>query len=123
VPCNPFFIDEALDQIDWHAADLVSDRHRLITIGGDHTVAVSLLRDVNRVHGPIALIHFDARLDTWDTYFRASRTPGTIFRWAFEEGLRCICGTERTCRATMRRRNPGAKCSIWPMIASGTSPG
>jgi agmatinase len=87
VPCNPFSIDDALEQIDQHAAGLVSDRHRLITIGGDHTVALPLLRAVTRVHGPVALIHFDAHLDTWDTYFGASRTHGTIFRRAFEEGL------------------------------------
>jgi agmatinase len=87
VPCNPFSIDEALEQIDRHATDLVSDRHRLITVGGDHTVALPLLRAVNRVHGPVALVHFDAHLDTWDTYFGASRTHGTIFRRAFEEGL------------------------------------
>nr|WP_198167670.1 agmatinase [Microbispora sp. ATCC PTA-5024] len=87
VPCNPFSIDEALEQIDRHAAGLVSDRHRLITVGGDHTVALPLLRAVNRVHGPVALVHFDAHLDTWDTYFGASRTHGTVFRRAFEEGL------------------------------------
>jgi agmatinase len=87
VSCNPFSIDEALEQIDRHAADLVSDRHRLVTVGGDHTVALPLLRAVTRVHGPVALIHFDAHLDTWDTYFGASRTHGTIFRRAFEEGL------------------------------------
>ncbi|TJZ97924.1 agmatinase [Actinacidiphila oryziradicis] len=87
VPCNPYSIDEALQQIDQHASDLLSDRHRLITVGGDHTVALPLLRAVNRVHGPVALVHFDAHLDTWDTYFGASNTHGTVFRRAFEEGL------------------------------------
>ncbi|GAA2697045.1 agmatinase [Nonomuraea recticatena] len=87
VPCNPFSIDEALEQIDRYATDLLSQRHRLITIGGDHTVALPLLRSVARVHGPVALVHFDAHLDTWDTYFGAPRTHGTIFRRAFEEGL------------------------------------
>jgi agmatinase len=35
----------------------------------------------------VALVHFDAHLDTWDTYFGAPVTHGTIFRRAFEEGL------------------------------------
>jgi agmatinase len=35
----------------------------------------------------VALIHFDAHLDTWDTYFGAAYTHGTPFRRAFEEGL------------------------------------
>jgi agmatinase len=87
VPCNPFSIDEALEQIDGHAAGLIAGSRRLITVGGDHTVALPLLRAVTRVHGPVALVHFDAHLDTWDTYFGASRTHGTIFRRAFEEGL------------------------------------
>jgi agmatinase len=32
-------------------------------------------------------VHFDAHLDTWDTYFGASYTHGTPFRRAWEEGL------------------------------------
>jgi agmatinase len=87
VPCNPFSIDEALDQIAGHARDLLSPERRLVTIGGDHTVALPLLRAVTAVHGPVALVHLDAHLDTWDTYFGASRTHGTVFRRAFEEGL------------------------------------
>jgi agmatinase len=33
------------------------------------------------------VLHFDAHLDTWDTYFGASYTHGTPFRRASEEGL------------------------------------
>ncbi|WP_037062796.1 agmatinase [Pseudonocardia acaciae] len=87
VPVNPFAIAEAVDQIDNHARELLSDRRRLITIGGDHTIALPLLRAAHRVHGPLALIHFDAHLDTWDTYFGAPITHGTMFRRAYEEGL------------------------------------
>ena len=46
-----------------------------------------MLRALHEVHGPIALVHFDAHLDTWDTYFKAPVTHGTVFRRAFEEGL------------------------------------
>jgi agmatinase len=87
VSVNPFSIEEAVTQIDRHAGELISARHRLITIGGDHTVALPLLRAAHRVHGPLALIHFDAHLDTWDTYFGAPITHGTMFRRAYEEGL------------------------------------
>ncbi|WP_426245777.1 agmatinase [Nocardioides sp. LHG3406-4] len=87
VPCNPFDIDEALRQIADHASELVSDRRRLVTIGGDHTVALSALRAAARHHGPMAVVHFDAHLDTWDSYFGADRTHGTVFRRAAEEGL------------------------------------
>ena len=59
----------------------------MIAIGGDHTIALPMLRAVNKVHGPVALLHFDAHLDTWDTYFDEPITHGTMFRRAFEEGL------------------------------------
>jgi agmatinase len=39
------------------------------------------------VHGPVAVVHFDAHLDTWDTYFGVAYTHGTPFRRASEEGL------------------------------------
>jgi agmatinase len=42
---------------------------------------------MHRRHGPISLLHFDAHLDTWDTYFGAAYTHGTPFRRAWEEGL------------------------------------
>jgi len=56
-------------------------------VGGDHTIALPLLRAVNKKHGPVAVLHFDAHLDTWDTYFGAPITHGTPFRRASEEGL------------------------------------
>jgi agmatinase len=87
VPVNPFQLTTAIDQIRDHAAGLLANRSRLVTIGGDHTVALPLLRAVRELHGPVALVHFDAHLDTWDTYFGSPVTHGTVFRRAFEEGL------------------------------------
>ncbi|MEW1718880.1 agmatinase [Streptomyces sp. NPDC093109] len=88
VPCTPYGIDEAVAQIEGYARDLVgrSDR-RIVSIGGDHTIALPMLRAAKERYGPIALVHFDAHLDTWDTYFNAPVTHGTVFRRAFEEGL------------------------------------
>jgi agmatinase len=42
---------------------------------------------MNHQFGPVALVHFDAHLDTWDTYFGAPFNHGTPFRRAAEEGL------------------------------------
>ncbi len=59
-----------------------------MTLGGDHTIALPLLRAAaERAGGPIAMLHFDAHLDTWDTYFGAEYTHGTPFRRAVEEGI------------------------------------
>ena len=87
VPCNPYSITEAIDQIESSASELLSSVGALISLGGDHTIAVPLLRAMHRRHGAVALVHFDAHLDTWDTYFGAPYTHGTPFRRAAEEGL------------------------------------
>lgn len=87
VAVNPFQLTVAIDQIRDHARELLANRSRLVTIGGDHTVALPLLRAVHELHGPVALVHFDAHLDTWDSYFDSSLTHGTVFRRAVEEGL------------------------------------
>lgn len=84
---NPFDIATAVTQIDEQATELIEAGARLVTLGGDHTIAYPLLRAHHRRYGPVALIHFDAHLDTWDTYFDEPVTHGTPFRRAGEEGL------------------------------------
>jgi agmatinase len=87
IACNPYHIGEAIETIDEQATGLLDTGAKLVTIGGDHTIALPLLRALARKHGPVALLHFDAHLDTWDTYFGEPYTHGTPFRRAVEEGL------------------------------------
>ena len=87
IACNPFDIKEAVDQIEAAAAGLLAGAAQLLAIGGDHTIAYPLLRVTRQRFGPVALVHFDAHLDTWQTYFGAPLTHGTPFRRAAEEGL------------------------------------
>ncbi|MBU8817395.1 agmatinase [Mycolicibacterium goodii] len=85
---NPFDIDEAVGQIrDGVAGLLHRPNQRVVLLGGDHTIALPALQALHAMHGPIALVHFDAHLDTWDTYFGAPCTHGTPFRRASEQGL------------------------------------
>jgi agmatinase len=84
---NPFSIDTAVQEVQEAARYWNAQGTRLVTLGGDHTIALPLLRSVHGEHGPVAVLHFDAHLDTWDTYFGASITHGTPFRRASEEGL------------------------------------
>ena len=84
---NPFDIATAVAEIEAGALDLRGRADRLVVVGGDHTIALPLLRAVHAEHGPVAVLHFDAHLDTWDTYFGAPTTHGTPFRRASEEGL------------------------------------
>jgi agmatinase len=87
IAVNPFDLETAIGQVEAGARELLERTDRLVTIGGDHTIALPLLRAVAAKHGPVAVVHFDAHLDTWDTYFGAAYTHGTPFRRASEEGL------------------------------------
>ncbi|GAA3633338.1 agmatinase [Microlunatus ginsengisoli] len=94
IAVNPFDLGEAVQQIDTAITEVRSDGATVLTLGGDHTIALPILRSLSRDHGPIAVLHFDAHLDTWNTYFGAPYTHGTPFRRASEEGLldleRCL---------------------------------
>lgn len=90
---NPFNINEAIEEIQHNALELTAPdaegrSAKLLTLGGDHTIALPLLRAASeRAGAPVALLHFDAHLDTWDTYFGAEYMHGTPFRRAVEEGI------------------------------------
>ena len=58
-----------------------------IVVGGDHTVTLPILRALSKAGGPVAVVHFDAHLDTWEGYFGSSYTHGTWLRRAVEEDL------------------------------------
>lgn len=67
---------------------------RVITLGGDHTITLPLLRSVNKAYGPVSVIHFDSHLDTWKPSVfggapskQASINHGTYFYHASQEGL------------------------------------
>jgi len=68
---------------------------RIISLGGDHTIVLPILRSLYKIYGPISVIHFDAHLDTWapaglfgrPTTDQARINHGTFFYIAQEEGL------------------------------------
>src|SRR5262245_47769920 len=73
--------------IEEAARAVISDGGRVIGLGGDHSVSLPLLRAAASAQGALSLIQFDAHTDTWDSYFGARYTHGTIFRRALEEGI------------------------------------
>ena len=88
VAANPFDIPRAIDETREGLAALITPAGRpVLSLGGDHTMALPALQAMHSVHGPLALVHFDAHLDTWNTYFDAPYTHGTPFRRASEQGL------------------------------------
>ena len=60
----------------------------LLCLGGEHGVTLPLLRSLTRRHGKaLALIHFDAHVDTWPTNFGQDYAHGSVFYHAIQEGL------------------------------------
>lgn len=60
----------------------------LLTIGGDHSITLALLRALySRRAAPVALVHFDAHVDTWPDCFGQVYGHGSVFRHAIAEGL------------------------------------
>jgi agmatinase len=94
ITCTPFDISRALQEIEDGVLQLFQSCERLVAIGGDHTIALPLLRAHKARFGPVAVIHFDAHLDTWEGHFGTRYNHGTPFRRASEEGLllleRCV---------------------------------
>jgi guanidinobutyrase len=58
-----------------------------LTLGGDHTLTLPILRAMAKKHGPVALVHVDAHADINDEMFGEKIAHGTPFRRAVEEGL------------------------------------
>lgn len=59
-----------------------------IVAGGDHSVALPTARALHAVHGPLAIVHVDAHLDTSDAdTWGDAHHHGTPMRHIIEEGL------------------------------------
>lgn len=75
-------------QIEQAASRIISAGPLLISLGGDHSISLPLLRAHAREHGPLAVVHFDAHPDTWDSEYPGQRfSHGTPFRRAIDETL------------------------------------
>jgi len=85
-PASPIDVLAAHEAIRSAAAEVVAAGGRVVGLGGDHSVSLPLVRAAAERHGPVALLQFDAHTDTWDAYFGAKVTHGTMFRRAVEEG-------------------------------------
>ncbi|HSD82604.1 MAG TPA: agmatinase [Anaerolineae bacterium] len=74
--------------INEEVSKIVKEGVKVITLGGDHSIALPLLRAHAQQYGPLAVVHFDAHPDTWDSEFGDRKySHGTPFRRAIEENL------------------------------------
>jgi len=87
VPVNTYSLDKSLPLITAFYDEVLAAGCTPLTLGGDHTIALPILRAVARRHGPVALVHVDAHADVNDEMFGERVAHGTPFRRAVEEGL------------------------------------
>jgi agmatinase len=76
-------IPQSLKLIEEQATGL----NHLVALGGEHGITLPLLRALAKRKGPLALIQFDAHVDTWPENFGQVYSHGAVFYHAIEEGL------------------------------------
>ena len=87
VAINTFNLAASIGIIRDHLAGVFATGAIPVSIGGDHTVTLPILRAAAERHGPLALVHVDAHADVNDEMFGERETHGTVFRRAYEEGI------------------------------------
>jgi agmatinase len=105
IPITPFDAAHAFKQMEqgyrqvlWHKTSDKNkwERPRILSLGGDHSIVLPILRSLKEVYGPVSVVHLDSHLDTWDPYQgytgvaseQSAITHGTFFWHAGREG--CI---------------------------------
>jgi agmatinase len=84
----PTSITHTMDAITAAAGEVVDAGTTLVSLGGDHSIALPLLRAHAQKFGPLSVLHIDAHLDTWESEFEGvPYSHGTPFRHALQEGL------------------------------------
>lgn len=88
VPINTYNLLKSMDIItDFYTDNILKYNAIPLTLGGDHTIVLPILRAIKEKYGPVGLIHVDAHADVNDTMFDEKIAHGTPFRRAVEEGL------------------------------------
>ncbi len=87
VAINTFNLLDSVDRIEAHYDELLASDVIPVSMGGDHTIVLPILRALTKKTGPVGLVHVDAHTDINDTMFGEKIAHGTPFRRAVEEGL------------------------------------
>jgi guanidinobutyrase len=87
VAINTFNLQKSMGIIESAYDQILSRGCKPLTLGGDHTIVLPILRAMKTKYGPIGVIHVDAHADVNDTMFDETIAHGTPFRRAVEEEL------------------------------------
>ncbi len=111
VPVNTFDLKKTLPIITKFYDRILAEGCIPLTLGGDHTLTLPVLRAMAKKHGPVGLIHVDAHADINDTMFGEKIAHGTPFRRAVEEGL---LDCNRVIQIGLRGTGYAAEDFDWP---------
>lgn len=87
VALSPYDLLKSIDIIETFYRDCLVHDIVPVSMGGDHTITLPILRALAAKHGPLAVVHVDAHADINDLMFGERIAHGTIFRRAIEERL------------------------------------
>ena len=87
-PTNPLSIQKTYQLLEDFFLQIWKQKKRILSVGGDHSITLPILRSAFKEHGPINLIHFDAHYDTFPPAYEGEEFHhGTFLRHAVEEKL------------------------------------
>lgn len=87
VAINTFNLDKSVAIIESAYDDILAHDCKPLTLGGDHTISLPILRALRKKYAPVGIVHVDAHADINDAMFGEPIAHGTPFRRAIEEGL------------------------------------
>ncbi len=87
VPTNPYSLEKSVDIIEKFYDGIMAHDCSPLTMGGDHTIVLPIIRALRKKHGPMGIVHVDAHADVNDTMFGEKVCHGTPFRRLVEEKL------------------------------------
>jgi len=111
VAINTFNLEKSIGLIERAYDEILSHNCIPMTIGGDHTIALPILRALKRKYGPVGMVHVDAHADINDNMFGEKIAHGTPFRRAVEEGL---LDGKRVAQIGLRATGYSAEDFDWP---------
>jgi guanidinobutyrase len=111
VATNPYDLKASVRIIEDAFDRIIANGCRPLTLGGDHTIALPILRAMRKKHGALGLIHVDAHADINEAMFGEAIAHGTPFRRAVEEGL---LDTSRVIQIGLRGTGYAADDFDWP---------
>lgn len=111
VAINTFNLEKSIAIIERAYDGILANGCIPLTMGGDHTIVLPILRAMRRKYGPVGLVHIDAHADVNDEMFGEKIAHGTPFRRAVEEGL---LDCKRAVQIGLRATGYGADDFDWP---------